>query len=147
MEDAVALARDFLNVGTIVSPKVLESLSKLWKDMYPKLSEATEDMRKEYHSLLDLSERAALDTKHTDELNKLLDRSEDSHLMNIVRALHLKVHLEELDIEMRQVEAPTAQFKKNDIHRSTSSTLPESNILSSQLVLQTFLDYLSAPPT
>jgi hypothetical protein len=67
-------------------------------------------------------------------LNKSIGETDNSLLYLVSRELHIAIHLEEIDKETRAVSVPRSQIKKKE----------QGDLLNSQLILQSFLDYLRA---
>lgn len=67
------------------------------------------------------------------KFDKLINETDDRILYYVVRTLHVKNHLKELDYESNRVENAPPSSQTSD---------EASQILDSKLVLQCFLDYL-----
>jgi len=124
---------DFLSMGDILQPKQITSLTSLWSDMFPGAAKSSPTLKKKYGLLLEQA-RVALESS-TGEGPSLLDNiindSTDEELLFIIRSLHLKIHLAEIDTLVHDTEVPTDR-----------STRKVPDILDSQFILQNFLDYI-----
>lgn len=130
------LIKDFLNVKEISDPKPLPSLTTLWEDMYPKQANSSYELQNQLKDLVELTKQNVNDLSSVN-LNKRINEADENFLMNVVRFLHLKIHLQELDEETRQVEEPKSQMKKKIV----------GDPLNSQLILQSLLDFLTTHDT
>ncbi|PRP78888.1 phosphoenolpyruvate carboxylase, partial [Planoprotostelium fungivorum] len=125
-ESLVPDSYDFLSMGDILKPKPIASLTSLWSDMFPGAAKSSPTLKKKYELLL---EQAKVAIDHTDEtslLDNIINDSSDDELLFIIRSLHLKIHLAEIDTHV-----PTDR-----------STRKAPDILDAQFILQSFLDYI-----
>jgi len=122
---------DFLSMGEILQPKPIASLTALWSDMFPGMAKSSVALQKKYGLLL---EQARVSSSEGEQRKSLLDNiladSSTEELMFIVRALHLKIHLAEIDEDVHTIEVPSDRNHKTP------------GILDAQFILQSYLDYL-----
>jgi hypothetical protein len=119
----------FLNIKDIIHPKEIGTLVDLWEThqlpkQYLKWAStrgSPDSSYSTYMSLLKLGTTTTSDKKTQDECDKLLSGLSDLELFGIVRGLHMKVHLQELDREANEV----------------------SKLSTQRLILRSFLDFLT----
>jgi phosphoenolpyruvate carboxylase len=70
--------------------------------------------------------------QNDNDLDDVLEKTDLHSLYSITRELHIKIHLDEIDKDVRDVTLPR-RYNKD-----------QADALDSQLILQSFLDYLHA---
>lgn len=69
--------------------------------------------------------------QNENELNQAIQDADSIVLLGVTRALHIKIHLQDLDVEAVEVEQPRFPFTA-DVH----------HVIDSRLIVQSFLAFL-----
>jgi len=125
----------FLSINKIILPKKIPSLLDLWDHMFEKKSEywrylnsKPKDLYKTFNTLVELAEEAKKNDEKKAELTRLINSIDNVTLLGIVRNIHLRTHLRNLDDAATYVELP-AQNK-------------ETGLLGSKLIVHSYIEYL-----
>jgi phosphoenolpyruvate carboxylase len=127
----------FTSVGALIEPKPIASLVDLWDLMFSKHAEmwryagsAPKDLKASMDELLELGKASSKSSKGSAALAAAIASKDDTTLLGIIRALHLKIHLKDLDEAAAKVErAPVPSKSAYDL-------------LESKLIVHSCLQYL-----
>lgn len=117
----------FLNFKEVIKPKEIKSLVDLWEqNQFPKQFRKWTETRKtpnisyeDYETILGLKVTTQSSEEKLKELDIQLNKFTDLELYGIVRGIHMKVHLQELDEDTRET----------------------TKLSSQKMILQSFLDF------
>jgi phosphoenolpyruvate carboxylase len=124
----------FINVKEVESPKPINSLVSLWEKSLPnqhnEYSALKVNVFSKLNELMDKTKRYLWYNEGWEILQQTLAETDSRLLFGIVRALHLKIHLQELDREVSELLAPPETTTKTQY--------------STPMVLQTFMNYMKS---
>lgn len=125
---------------SLETPKIVQSLENLWSEIAPKqmrlwahkrgINEA--ELLNHMNALLKMKCTSKSSDEELAKFDALIKNCDNLVLYGICRALHVKIHLSDLDLMARDIEEP----RKQNVQRNSA------NPLHTKLVLQCFLDYL-----
>lgn len=138
MQQEIYTPQWFLEIESLETPKIVKSLENLWEEISPKqllLWAKKRGVKEDFllnsmKQMLELGANAKSSPETLKKLDDLVQQCDDITLYGIVRALHIKIHLSDLDNFAREIEEPRKQISK------------KNSALRAKLVLQNFLDFL-----
>lgn len=126
----------FLSINKIILPKKIPSLVDLWDHMFEKkaeywcyLNSKPKELYKTFNTLIELAEEAKNNKEKKEALTKYINSIDNITLLGIVRNIHLRTHLRNLDDAATYVELPTTHNKG-------------PGLLGSKFIVHSYIEYL-----
>ncbi len=149
----------FTTIRSLETPKPVENLEFLWRQMFKKQSlawlkhkQVTPEQKEKFYQLFDALVFEPVEKQdYLQRIDEIIDGTDPIILYGMLRALHVKLHMKELDDnaksfkEHTKFSVPVSEMKKGTVISSKylKNLLSTDTLLESQLILKSFLDLLN----